>query len=124
MTPEEHDEQLASTEPVDSLPGSVSAPPRHPLNNVRNGLTSRTAGWVVAAILAVAVIALSVTASRTPSEAGPFLALRTPAQVRVGQIRPFPGGPITRVCLPWPAVLPGRAGSGQRAAGWFCGANC
>jgi hypothetical protein len=151
MSPGEHDEREERIEPGESpsdsaptaeLPDhdsateapdssaatpimlSAPAPPEQRLNRIRNGLTSRAAGWVVAAILAGAVVALSFTVGRATSAARELVVMRSPVQLQAGPIQVLPGGPVAgvvgpggilraRICLPSPAVIRGSSGRKQ-----------
>lgn len=103
MTSDENEEPVGDpgSEPQD--PGATApitlpaaAAPGRRLNNFRNGLTSRAAGWVVAAVLAGAVIALSVTGTWAASPVG----------VRIAAAGPIQFAPVAGVGLP-DVVLPG-----------------
>ena len=104
------DERGGPAEPITpSTSSSAGAPPSRSGGARRLGsaLTSRSAGWVAAAALAGAIVAVSVTGLITPSAAQ--IAVRAPLgaarQVYVG-----PGGGRVRVIGPQGPVLvvPGR----------------
>jgi hypothetical protein len=79
---------------------------------VRKAITSRAAGWVVAAALAGAVIALSIVESTTPSAVAvqvPFRAVRSVVVGPGGPLGPLPRQAPVRVVGPPVQVSPGAA---------------
>jgi hypothetical protein len=82
------------TSPI-TMPAASQPQPGHRGAAVRKALTSRGAGWVVAAVLAGAVVALSVVLATSPSGVAvqvPFRAVG-PAFVGPGGVRVFYGPP-------------------------------
>lgn len=114
---------------------AAGQPERHRAQAVRKALTSRAAGWVVAAVLLGAVVALSVVqaTAATPSVVavrGPLRAMGPlmfgpggpPGQVRQRIVGPVPAGPGWEVVTgpggaSWVVVPPARIRMGVRPGG-------
>jgi hypothetical protein len=122
------DERDGPTEPVTASASPAADAPRARsggAHRLGSALTSRVAGWIVAAALAGALVAVSVTGLTTPSVTGfvtpsaaqitlhgPLGARRQIIAVpRRAQVRIAPGGPVL--------VMPGQVVPGGPLAGVF-----